>query len=231
MKIIKKMRNSISSKQFFTSFSLGIINTSISIYLLITMGKFVIFFITMWAYYANSVYLFMVMLCDISYYWFSSEKLEELNYFFRRYYSIISMPFSYFVTLGFWSLVCFGNDVMTMKPTFWFTMLAIYLHGLNTLFVIIDLKVADHYKVNFSLNHIGIISCVFLAYSSVLLISRYVVGFNPYPFMNLVNFPMLALIGIVMFGILLLCYWFHIFLCKDSKEEVIPGEIEYHKLK
>ena len=207
------MRNSITTTQLVTSLSIGIINTSIAVYLFFTMGNFAIFFITMWAYYANSIYLFVVM-----------------NYSFRRYFSVISMTYSYYVTLSFWVLVCFGNNVMTMKPSLAFKILSVYLHGINTLFVIVDLKVAEHYKVHFSYNHILGLLTVFLCYASLLLVARYIIHFNPYPFMTLVNLPVLIVIGVIMFGFIVLCYLFHLFLLRHNKEEeIIEGE--YQELK
>ena len=223
------MRNSITTTQLVTSLSIGIINTSIAVYQFFTMGNFAIFFITMWAYYANSIYLFVVMNCDIAYY-FSYNKLEALNYSFRRYFSVISMTYSYYVTLSFWVLVCFGNNVMTMKPSLAFKILSVYLHGINTLFVIVDLKVAEHYKVHFSYNHILELLTVFLCYASLLLVARYIIHFNPYPFMTLVNLPVLIVIGVIMFGFIVLCYLFHLFLLRHNKEEeIIEGE--YQELK
>ena len=223
------MRNSRTTTQLVTSLSIGIINTSIAVYQFFTMGNFAIFFITMWAYYANSIYLFVVMICDIAYY-FSYNKLEALNYSFRRYFSVISMTYSYYVTLSFWVLVCFGNNVMTMKPSLAFKILSVYLHGINTLFVIVDLKVAEHYKVHFSYNHILGLLTVFLCYASLLLVARYIIHFNPYPFMTLVNLPVLIVIGVIMFGFIVLCYLFHLFLLRHNKEEeIIEGE--YQELK
>ena len=95
------MRTSISTLQLFTSIFLGTLNTIAAIYVTSLLKFNVIFFITMWAYYANSLYLLIVMICDISFYC-KSTKLEHINTFFRNKYSIISMPYSYFVSFAFW---------------------------------------------------------------------------------------------------------------------------------
>ena len=214
------MRTSISTFQLFISVFIGIVNTIAAIYVSSILKFKVVFFITMWAYYANSLYLLIVMICDISFY-LKLTKLEDINNFFRNKYSIISMPYSYFVTFAFWLLVCFGPHVMTIQPSFWFKVLAIYLHGINTLFVIIDLKTAEHYKVNFSSKHIKSLLKVCLCYALVLLFSRYVIKFNPYPFMNLFGLPILLLIGVGMFGIIVMCYCVHVYLTRNFKKEMI----------
>ena len=213
------MRTSISPLQLFTSVLIGTVNTIAAIYVSFLLKLGVAFFITMWAYYANSLYLLIVMICDISFYC-KSTRLEHINTFFRKQYSIISMPYSYFVSFAFWLLVCFGPHVMTLKPSFWFKVLAVYLHGINTLFVIIDLKIAKHYKVNFSSKHIKALLKVWLCYACVLLFSRYVVKFNPYPFMNLFGLLILLLIGVGMFGIIVMCYCVHVFLTRNFPEEL-----------
>ena len=82
----------------------------------------------------------------------------------------------------------------------------------------------------FSYNHILGLLTVFLCYASLLLVARYILHFNPYPFMTLVNLPVLIVIGVIMFGFIVLCYLFHLFLLRHNKEEeIIEGE--YQELK
>jgi hypothetical protein len=171
----------------------------------------------------NSIYLFLSFICDISLFAFKSTKLEALNDFLRNKLCHVANPISYTVTVLFWGIAVFGGmgdifaDIML-------TILNVYAHLLITIFVIIDIFIADHDNHSFSPIILAVIIIYMILYGILCGILTIKYDNPPYPFLK--GISILPLLGIyAIFSLIFaLCYFFQILLFKIKFKYIIKED-------
>jgi len=222
------MRKNITLKQFIVSCILNGLNT-----VFYFLGYQVFFdyrnliFLTVITLDFNSIYLFLSFICDISLFIFKSTKLESLNNFLRNTLCHVVNPISYAVTIIAWGIAAIwgmgdSNDV----NYFMFLLLNIYAHLLISIFVIIDLFIAEHDNHSFSLKILALIFIYMILYGILCGILSINFDYPPYPFLKGVN--IITLIGIyaIISLFFLLCYFLHILLFKIKFKFIVKEENE-----
>ena len=163
---------------------------------------YLIKYLTQLSYYANSIYLFLCLICDIFLYLnnnlneennyqlleeqndnYSLEWYHKLNDWNRNKYGIICNTFSFFVSISFWILFFLGETYIRVSNTFYAMLSTINLHLIISILIIVDIfnSKKDH---KFSYVYFGIISLIFLIYIAFTGIGKYYFNINPYEFMN-----------------------------------------------
>ena len=221
------MRESISKKQFIIACVLNGLNTICYFFGL----KFVInphkyIFLTMITLDFNCIYLFLSFICDVSFYAFKSDKLEKMNDILRNKVSNVSNPISYMVTLLFWLLVISGGITEAFK-TAYNTIHSIYCHFIISIFLIIDIFIADHLRHNFSWITAGIIIAYLIIYTIIASIATFKFNDPPYTFLETITFWPALGYSVLFIIVAVLCYFFQILLLKIKykyilKEEEVP---------
>lgn len=209
------MRDTISTTQFLFSVIINGINSLIMIIITIFLfisGNFKFFlFLTMWTYYLNSIYLLINLISDVALLCFHSQYLERLNHLNRNKFSPICNTLSYTIVTLFWLLLSLGKDWMVFEmnnPVLF--MFNLYLHGLNMLFVIIDLFVADHDKIDFSWITLGFISLIFWLYALITGIGKVKFNFCPYVFVEKGTIGQLIVAAFAMYMFAVVGYRLHL---------------------
>jgi len=218
------MRTNITLSQFIVS---CIINGLNSIFFFLFYGvtfdyRFLVF-LTIITLDFNSIYLFLSFICDISLFIFKSTKLEVLNNFLRNKLCHVANPISYTVTVLFWGIAAFGG-MGDIFANFIFIILNVYAHLLISIFVIIDIFIADHDNHSFSPKILAIIIVYMILYGILCGILTIKFDNPPYPFLKGIN--IISLIGIyaIFLIIVLLCYFFHILLFKIKFKYIIKED-------
>lgn len=208
-------------------FIVTIINTIVLVFSIVGDSKYPYYYLTLWAYYANSIYLIVVLICDISSFFFNSEKLDAVNSFMRDFYSKYSYSLSYTVTFLFWLLVILGEQFIKWDSSPIKVFFQIYLHGVVSLILIFEIIQSDRSKkTEWSYKDILILSIIVIVYSITILLGKYYDHFIPYQFMKYASLRQLItpliLIEVFSFN----SYQLHLFFLK-IKINYLTGEHEY----
>lgn len=220
----------ITLSQFIPIYAIYGFNSIIYILFLINFQFVHLYFLTTWTYWMNSIYLFLVLVCDISLFATNSDRFEKMNSFLRNSYCIVSMSFSYAVVILFWSLSFLGESFMRLPKNTLETIFNYYLHGGNTIFVIIDLFLSEHKKCEFTYKYILIISGIYWFYFAVAAFAKYVNNFSPYTFMENATFGQLVVASIIMYIIVFNAYQIHLFFIKMKYKYKIHIDKSYEDL-
>lgn len=179
------------------------------------------FFLTFLTYWANSLYLLGVCICDINLSFLSSEKLEEINTFLRDKYFRISYTFSLTVVVLYWCLVFLGSDFIHQKPGVIQFFFHCYLHGITTIFLTMDLFLYQHEYWDKNFFDFSMISILFIFYTVVIMIQRAITKFSPYAFMTNATNSQLIVSSFIMYVFLIDCYQIFIWLLQLSNKKNI----------
>ena len=218
------MRTNITLSQFIVSCIINGLNSFF--YFLaynVTLNYRFLIFLTIITLDFNSIYLFLSFICDISLFIFKSTKLEELNNFLLYKLCHVANPISYTVTVLFWGIAAFGGmgDIFV---DLMFIILNVYAHLLITIFVIVDIFIAEHDNHSFSPTILVIIIIYMILYGILCGILTIKYDNPPYPFLKGTN--LLSLIGIyAIFSLIFVsCYFFHILLFKIKFKYIIKED-------
>ena len=218
------MRTNITLSQFIVSCIINGLNSFF--YFLaynVTLNYRFLIFLTIITLDFNSIYLFLSFICDISLFIFKSTKLEELNNFLRNKLCHVANPISYTVTVLFWGIAAFGG-MGDIFADLMFIILNVYAHLLITIFVIVDIFIAEHDNHSFSPTILVIIIIYMILYGILCGILTIKYDNPPYPFLKGIN--LLSLIGIyAIFSLIFVsCYFFHILLFKIKFKYIIKED-------
>ena len=204
------MRTSISNKEFCLSLLFNGINTitwiSFTTYYSIKdmeLGTFI--YLTMITWNFNSIYLFLCLICDISFF-FKSKKLEPLNNFLRNKFCNVINTMSFEVTVLYWTLLLTGG--MQDIVDFWDFLSNFYFHFLISILVILDIFNANHKRHRFTLITLCFCYVYLFCYIIIGSIATWVFDNPPYPFLVGIKFYMILIYGVAFCIVLLLCYSF-----------------------
>ena len=235
----------ISKSQLITSIIFYGTNTIFFIYYLqeLFFNLHLLKYLTCLSYYANSIFLLICLICDISIYKNNnSEELEnnyqliddekenknvnkdilwseKLNNWNRNKYGIICNTFSFFVTISFWILYFLGDEYITVSDTFLGFLSTIYLHLIISILVIIDIAMSKR-EHSFSWDYFGIISFIFAIYCIMTGINKYNFKSNTYAFMDS-SFLFLISYVLLLFFLLYVSYAFNVYLINYKKKKFI----------
>ena len=218
------MRTNITLSQFIVSCIINGLNSFF--YFLaynVTLNYRFLVFLTIITLDFNSIYLFLSFICDISLFIFKSTKLEVLNNFLRNKLCHVANPISYTVTVLFWGIAAFGG-MGDIFADLMFIILNVYAHLLITIFVIVDIFIAEHDNHSFSPTILVIIIIYMILYGILCGILTIKFDNPPYPFLKGIN--LLSLIGIyAIFSLIFVsCYFFHILLFKIKFKYIIKED-------
>lgn len=196
-------------------------------------------YLTCLSYYANSIFLFLCLICDILLYLNNnSEKgdtdyhlineqntnsetnitwVEKLNNWNRNKYGIICNTFSFFVSISFWILYFLGESYIKTSNKFYAFLSTINLHLIISVLVIIDILVSKR-EHTFSWYYFKIISFIFFIYCVITGIEKYCFNINPYAFMN-GGLLFLILYVLLSFVILYFSYLFNAYLIEYKNKD------------
>ena len=218
------MRTNITLKQFIVSCIINGLNSFF--YFLayeVTFNYRFLVFLTIITLDFNSIYLFLSFICDISLFIFKSTKLEVLNNFLRNKLCHVANPISYTVTVLFWGIAAFGG-MGDIFANFMFIVLNVYAHLLITIFVIVDIFIAEHDNHSFSPKILAIIIIYMILYGILCGILTIKFDNPPYPFLK--GISILPLLGIyAVFSLIFVsCYFFQILLFKIKFKYIIKED-------
>ena len=210
------------------------VNKSLLIYLLIVSllniflffgtilfaKKHLFFFLTFWSFWMNLLYLIIICITEFYIFFFQDYRYEKINNFFKNFYSRISFTFSYSITLLYWILYFLGNNFLIVREGFIPYCFHIYMHGIYTLILLIELFINNHdYNPSNSKDYF-IISLIFFLYIINASFAKYFFDFCPYAFMEKASFGQLIISSLIMYMIVLNCYQIHILLLKVKNEKI-----------
>ena len=204
------MRSPIQPMKFYILGSIYFANFCLCMYFMISANVKNFAFLTAWTLLMNSVYLLLNLIADATFFFTSQDKFESLNEFSREKMAPVVNSFTYMVFIAFWGMTLMGDKVMKFPTDFASIIKNIYLHGLITVFVILDVFFYEHKKAKFDLINLVFIFIIFLLYATAASISIYAIGFIPYPFMVGATFFKLCLYGGILFLFVILGYLVHI---------------------
>ena len=233
----------ISTTQLFISILLYGGNTIIFLYYLhsLILNIHLLQYLTCLSYYANSIFLLLCLICDISLYMNNSSQVSEtdyqlmeeegenksnndnlswaesLNNWNRNKFGVICNTFSFFVSISFWILYFLGEQYIIVSNTFFGLLSSLNLHLIITLLVIVDIF-ASKREHRFSDDYYSYISFIFLGYCFITGIDKYLFNINPYAFMN-GSIWFLILYVFLSFVILYVSYVINVYLINCRKEE------------
>ena len=198
--------------------------------------------ITRWSYYLNSIYTSICLYCDIMQFISQedkdnldsqlnykllieekNDKLLELNHWNRNKFGVICNTLCYYVSIGFWSLFFFGNNIMLVSKSIKNLFNCIYHHCIIQIIVIVDIFAFKREIHKFNWNYFGIIYSIFISYCIIIYLEKYIFGRNAYYFMNGSSKMFLILCLIIGSALLFICYLIHIYLI-EFKYNVIKKE-------
>ena len=241
MKDISRKRLKYSIISILILFQLAIF-----IYFLIRVTKInIILHITNVSFIISTFYLLIILICDSTIFFFSSRKLDKINYFFRNSFSKVAFPFCFMITLGFWIIVLVG--IIFKVDTFLDSKIeisvmryisSIYLHLGITIIMLVELFLNSRDEIKPTLETGIANTIIFAAYITTICIYKYVFKENAYHFMKKMDVWPLIAIG---FGIyLLLIGSFFLFMIisnkinkkyienkrKEEKDNITEGEFD-----
>jgi hypothetical protein len=152
-----------------------------------------------------------------------NDKLLELNHWNRNKFGVICNTLCYFVSIGFWSLFFFGNNIMLVSKSIKNLFNCIYHHCIIQIIVIVDIFAFKREIHKFNWNYFGIIYSIFISYCIIIYLEKYIFGRNAYYFMNGSSKMFLILCLIIGSALLFICYLIHIYLI-EFKYNVIKKE-------
>lgn len=229
----------VTLTQYIIIAIMSLVNFGILIYTLVDQMPRSFIHLTHWSYWASSIYLSFIFIFDSMIFFRKNEKFKKLNDYTRNSYSIYCLTYEYTVTILYWILVCFGDEVMDFNTSPIKLFFHIYLHGIITVLLIVDLILTERKILRWSYIDFIVLTSFYVLYSIIVVVAIFVFDDPPYHFMRTAEFWVILLSAIGLFGLLVMSYFFHIWVImlknnhcyqiKDSsetKETIISKEME-----
>ena len=172
--------------------------------------------ITNWSFVLDLFYLFSVLACDTSLYFFSSTKLEKYNHFIRNSFSCISFPYCFMIITGFWGILLFGLIIQAetftksgTKITAFGVFVNLNIHLGIGIMMIVELFLNEREEVKLNLFSVISNTAIFVIYCLIVCIAKYKYRFYAYVFLEKLNVSMTILIGALIYGLLVGCFFIY----------------------
>ena len=182
--------------------------------------KHLFFFLTFWSFWMNTFYFIIVTITDIYQFFFQNFRYEKINYFFRNTYSRFSFPLSYSITIIYWILYFLGNNFLRVRKGFLPYCFHIYMHGIITILLLIDLIINYHEYKPYNYREVIIISFIYFLYVMNAAFAKYFFNSCPYAFMEKASLYQLIISSLIVYMIVLNCYQIHVLLLKIKNDKI-----------
>ena len=183
-------------------------NTFIFIILLkaLLLNPGILKYLTYLSYCANSIFLFICLLCDIFIYFNNDNDpselnndyylieegdvkkdipwFEKLNNWNRNKYNLICNPFSFFVTFSFWILYFLGESYIKVSAGLYPMVRTVYLHLIITILITIDIVISKRILISNNYKDSSTILNLFMIYCIFIVIMKYYFNIMPYAFLK-----------------------------------------------
>ena len=124
------------------------------------------------------------------------------------------MSVSISIIILFWTLTLLGTDFMQKPKNKMENIFNYYLHGLNTIFGLLDLLLMPHENQEKNFFDFLIISIIYWIYMIVCCFAKYYANFNCYQFLVNATFIQLLSASFIMYIVVLNSYQIFMFLLK-----------------
>lgn len=195
---------------------------------------------TNWSFTMSTIYLFLILIFDTNLYFFSSEKLEKLNFFIRNSYSKIAFTFCFMITVCYWLYLIFGtlfkiNMYSTKKPKYLLStyLFNTYLHLGITIIMVLDLYLMPREEVKLTKSSFIINTLIYLFYLFCTYVQRYIKRIDVYVFMKGKSLGTLIFLAIITYGIIIGCFFIYMILANKINYiyiQEIKNQKEYNKI-
>jgi hypothetical protein len=182
--------------------------------------KHLFFFLTFWSFWMNLLYLIIICITELYIFFFQDYRYEKINNFFKNIYSRISFTFSYSITLLYWILYFLGNNFLRVRKGFLPYCFHIYMHGIITILLLIDLIMNYHEYKPYNYKEVIIISFIYFLYVMNAAFAKYFFNSCPYAFMEKASLNQLIISSLIMYMIVLNCYQIHVLLLKIKNDKI-----------
>ena len=214
------MRKKIKNEQFLSTLFISGFHIGMCFYWSMTQKNWRrLLFLTWWSLYLNSIFLIMILICDSILFFTKKTFLEKINFFFRNYYSSISISFSYFVTIIYWTLIYVGSGFQTGGKNLNDVLHNIYIHLLVSIFLTIDVFMAKREKKEFNSIEFSIIYLILIFYMIFYLVGKFEYNQNVYSFTNEMTKLKLIIYFIIFSVVIFFSYEIYIFFVNEANEE------------
>ena len=211
---------------------LVLIQLGVYIYMLIKIPYInLILHLTDLSFNISTFYLFIILICDSTLFFFSSRKLDKLNYFFRNSFSKVAFPFCFVITFGFWGIVLVG--IIFKVDTFIGSGTTItlgryiagtYLHLGITIIMLVELFLNPRDEIKLTLKTALANTIIFVIYTTIVTLAKYVFNKNAYYFMkNLGVWPLIA-IGFGIYSVLIGSFFLFMFISNRINKKYIEDK-------
>ena len=226
------MRAKISFLQFIISILIGIYAFIMIIYIEANyISPKQLFFMTMWNCFISTIYLITISICDFSFFYIKSNKLEKLNEFFRETLSPAFTALTYLVTFTFWVMI-FPVLVKSGNGNFGLNLYTnLYVHLILTIFQTVDIFFSYRKNKGIIMKYDFLIAAFIMgSYAILTLILVYGYNYAVYPFLKhmtwykglgeLILFEvMMFLFYLIHVGFIKLKYKYKIYILMDGTNE------------
>lgn len=202
----------ISKGQFVFAFVTHSLNTFIFIIVLFNFTYQHFFFMSLWSFYINSLYLICTFICDINLYLRKQKYLEQINYVLRNNFSPISISLSIACSILYCLFTLMGEQFLSRSQTLYEHFINIYLHCICTLILIIDMFVSHNKHKQFNMRELKMISFIYCANAIVCCIGKYIFKYNAYAFMTSASFQQLVIASNIIYLFVFNSYQVYVFL-------------------
>lgn len=219
-----------------------IVNTLISLFL---VGTFIYAWFNVDEEWKFFFYLTLMTLVSNTFYVVSCTVIDWLVYlnivylgcyenFIRNHCWKYCFSFALAVVILYWELCLLGYDFQPLGPDVIDYTTSFYLHGMGCIFLCYDTFSTKHIDKTEPIFDFFIMTALYIFYALLLVIAKYLIKFDVYPFMMLVNNRQMTAVASLIYLICLLCYVgsyiiAKIFFEKDKGEieeiEKIPREV------
>jgi len=148
------------------------------------------FYLTLWSFGMNAFYILSITIIDLIYLIKNPiyiKHCHKYNYVIRNLSIRIIFPFSFSIVFLYWMLIFLGDEFEYNSRGIWDNCIAFTFHGLIFLFLCFDFFTHPHINIKGKKKDIIIITIMTFIYFGLLVISKYVIGYNPYNFMSMTN--------------------------------------------
>ncbi len=202
--------------------------TLINMILLIIIAYFLswkaIFFLTVINMVITTVYLIASNYFDITLHFLKKGVNDEILRFWRDYYFKYAYIISQVVFVLFWTLCFLGENFMIVGESTLQIVGSFYAHGIICHVMTLDLYITEHKFSNDQVKvDVIIIFVLLLIYTTMQLISKYVIGINIYPFLEILNLSQLSILYILTFFISFNIYQLYIHLVTNKTTHRFPN--------
>lgn len=191
-----------------------IVNTIISCFLIATfiLVWFMLgdewqffFFLTLITLLMNTVYIVSCTIID----WLiflNKVYLKNFENNIRNIYWKYCFSYAIAVVIVYWELCLLGYDFQPLGPEVIDYTVSFYLHGMGLVFLCFDTFASRHIDKTSPLIDFFVMSGFYIFYAFLLVMAKYVIKFDVYPFMMLVNNRQMTAAGSLIYFICLLSY-------------------------